>query len=415
VIQKMDTHKLLYRARLFLEEGRYEAALKELVAIGPVDEKQQRDTDYLLGWCYVQLKQWNDALRVLSPLVKQISEHGEQGALLERERLALHLLHLGIAAVNLSHYEDASQHFALCLKVLHDRRVHLPAVRIKARYSLGMTCIMRGLYTTAVRHYEEALRLCQHYRDEEELAHIYHGLCEVYRDMGDFARADFAGHEALRRYQERADRSMEARVHHLLGHNYFLVGDYRAAEDHYTTSLRLAMNYNSPKLVMLNYAALADVCLAEGRLQDAKYYCDLALEYMQRTNDAHMRSRTYLVIARVSHATARRAGGAARRQLLEETIAWLEKAKEELAQTQAYPDIAEVYESLALAWEDLGRVEEAIACWRSGYESLSRTIELSDVPPQSRGFYTFARADDTRTNVPDMHMKCLYGLKAIRV
>jgi tetratricopeptide (TPR) repeat protein len=416
VIQNMDTHMPLYRARLFLEEGQYEAALKELEAVRPVDEKQRRDLDYFLGWCYVQLKQWDEALRVLSPLITQISEHSEQETLLERDRLALHLLNLGVAAVNLSHYEDASQHFALCLKVLHDRRVHLPAVRIKARYYLGMTCIMRGLYTTAVRHYEEALRLCHHYRDEEELAHIYHGLCEVYRDMGDFARADSVGHEALRLYQQRGDRPMEARMHHLLAHNYFLSGDYRAAEEHYTTSLTLSLSEDRAKLVMLNYAALADVCLAEGRLQDADYYCQLALEYMQRTSDAHMRSRTYQVIARVSHAAARRAEDEERRrQLLEETMAWLEQAKSELAQTQAYPDIAEVYESMAVALEDLGRVEEAIACWRSGYEVLSHTVELSDVPPQSRGFYTVARADSAQTNVPDMHMKCLYGLKAIQV
>jgi len=52
-------------------------------------------------------------------------------------------------------------------------------------------------------------------------------------------------------------------------------------------------------------------------------------------------------------------------------VAWFQKSRESLASTQAYPDIAELYGRLALALEELERVEEAIECWRSGYEMLS--------------------------------------------
>src|SRR6266487_4536741 len=192
---RTNPQMLLYRARLFLEEGRSDEALSALESIHTEDEKQQQDVAYLLGWCYIQRKQWKEAVQVLTPLA-QIKPEGEADTLLERERLALYLLHLGEAAINLSHYEDASQHFTNCLKVLHDRRVHLPSVRIKARYSLGMTCIRRGLYSAAIQHYEEALRLCRHYNNDDELAHIYHGLCDAYRNIGDFARAMTVGQEA---------------------------------------------------------------------------------------------------------------------------------------------------------------------------------------------------------------------------
>lgn len=375
MIQHSELQMSLYRARLLLEEGRHEAALLVLEAIRTEDAQQQREVTYLLGWCYIQRKQWRDAIRVLSPLLEHVQIEGEQETLVERERLALYLLRLGEASVNLAQYEDASLHFTICLRVLQDRRVHLPSVRIKARYFLAMTCITRGMYTAAIQHYEEALRLCRHYNEEEDVADIYHGLCDAYRHIGDFIKADIAGQEALCRYQERMDRQKEARMHHLLGRIRFLLSDYREAADHYTESLALATNHNGPTLALVNCAALADLRLAEGRLEEAKRYCQLVLEMMERTPDSHMRGVAYHVVGKVTHEEARHFSGEEQHALLGETVSWLEKANAELALTQAYADMAEVYGSLAQALEDLGRFEEAIKSWRAGYEVLSHAKE----------------------------------------
>ncbi|QBD79227.1 tetratricopeptide repeat protein [Ktedonosporobacter rubrisoli] len=366
-----DIQMMLYRARLLLEEGQNEAALASLEQIHTQDEKQQRYVAYLLGWGYTQLKRWDDAIRVLSPLLEHVHDMDQQETLIERERVALYLLRLGIAAVNLSHYEDASQHFSMCLKFLHDRRVHLPVVRIQARYSLAMTCIMRGLYTAAIRNYEDALRLCRHYEEKEEVPHIYYGLCDAYRHTGDFISACTAGQEALRLYQERSNRAMEARMHHMLGQIRFQIGDFRDAADHYTESLAIATSHNSPTMIMLNCASLADLRLAESRLDEAKRYCQLALENMERVDNAHMKGSAYCIVGKVVHEDARQARDTQKRLLLEEAVSWFEKAKEQLASTQAYADMAEVYEYWASALEELGRVEEAIECWRFGYEVLS--------------------------------------------
>jgi tetratricopeptide (TPR) repeat protein len=373
-----DVQKVLYRVRLQLEEGRYEAALAVLQEVHSDEEQQQREVAYLLSWCYIQSKRWADAIHMLSPLLKREELVKERETLAERERSVLSLLHLGIAAVNLSHYEDASHHFTLCLKVLHDRRVHLPSVRIKARYSLAMTCLMRGLYAAAIHHYEEALRLCQYYHQEEVLPDIYYGLCSVYRCVGDYISAYTAGQEALRLYQQKADRSLEARVHTILGRISFLLNDYREAADHYTESLAIGTSCQSPTMVMLNCAALAELRLAEARLDEAKRYCQFALEVMERTESAHMRGRTYHIIGKVSHAEAREAEGELQQQLLEQAMRWYEKAKEQLAQTQAYADIAEVYGAWAQVLEDLGRAQEAIKYWRSGYKVLSRKTSLAE-------------------------------------
>ncbi len=365
---------LLYRARLLLEEGRSEEALSTLKSVQTEDEKQQQDIAYLLGWCYIQRKQWDEAVQVLAPLA-QIKSEGEVETLLERERLVLYLLHLGEAASNLGHYEDAALHFTACLKVLHDRRVHMPSVRIKARYALGMTCIRRGLYSAAIHNYDEALRLCRHYNNDEELAHIYHGLCSACRYIGDFARAVTAGQEALILYRQKANREMEARVQNLLGNISFLLGDYREASDHYTESLAIATGFNGPTMAMINCVALADVRVAEGRLEEARRYCQFALETMEHSHNAEMSGSVYHAIGNVTYEEARRAQGSKRKELLEEAISWYKKASEQLSPTQAYAERAEVFGHWAHALEDLGCEQEAIDLWRSGYTVLSQKAE----------------------------------------
>lgn len=372
MIHNTDTKTLLYRVRLLLEEGRREDALAWLETIQPEDEEQKRQVAYLRGWEYIQGKQWNAALEVLSPLLDKSTNREEQDMLLDRERLAHHLLQLGMVEVDNGCYEDASIHFTLCIKVLHDRRVHLPTVRIQARYSLAMTCLVRGLLPAAIQHYEEALRLCHHYDNNDYLADIQHGLCDTYRRTGDFLKANSAGQEALRLYELAGDGAQQARMHNMLGRIDQLLGYYKEASDHFTESLALATLHNGPLMMMVDCAALADLRLAEGRIDEAKRYCHIALETLKRCDNPHMAGSAYHVVAKVTTHDAMRKEGKERTELLEEALTWYQKASEQMELTQAYSDIAVMYGDWANALEELGRSLEAIECWRLGYDALSQ-------------------------------------------
>jgi tetratricopeptide (TPR) repeat protein len=244
-------------------------------------------------------------------------------------------------------------------------------VRIKARYSLATVCLGRGLYPAAIQHYEEALRLCRHYGKPEELPHIYHGLCYARLHTGDLERAEMDGSEALSLYQQRHDSPMEARMYSLLGRVAYGQGDYRAATDRYAEALAIVNQATSPTMVMLLCANLAEARLAEGRLDEARRYCQRTLENMQRADNAHMKGTAYHKIGRVAREEARRATGQYRQQLLEEAMSCFQQAKELLVATQAYADTADVYSDMAQVFEELGRAEEAIECLRSGYDALS--------------------------------------------
>jgi tetratricopeptide (TPR) repeat protein len=375
VMQNEDIKTLLYQSRLLVEEGRYNAAQTILETIHPEVEKQRQDVAYLLGWCHVQRKQWVEALRTLVPLLKEKNKHFEIEIAQEREQHTFALLLLGLAAVNLASYEDASHHFTRCLKVLHDRRVHLPVVRIYARYYLARTCQMRGLYSAAIQHYDEALRLCHHYHDEQVQPDIYRGLCDVYRYSRNLTKAYLAGKEALDLYKAMPDRQMEACMHNRLGRVCFLLSDYQSASEHYAESFAIATSVNDPTMLMMSSAALAEVRMTEERLEEARHYCKLALSAMEHTNDIHRQGRVYHVIGKVTHEGSRLSSGYSKQVLLEEAATWYEKANMYLRKTQAYRGMDELYGGWAQVLEELGRVSEAIDCWRAGYAVLHHTLK----------------------------------------
>src|SRR6266567_2740431 len=305
MVQRMDIRLMLFRARLLLEEGQADRALSILETIQTDDENERREITYLLGWSYTLTERWEDVTKVLSPLPKFVESEGDQEGPLERVRLAYSLLRLGQAAVNLSQYEDASRHFSRCLKVLKSKRIHLPMAELRARYSLAMACLMRGMYAAAIQHYELALRLCLYLDDDEEIGNIYYGLCESYRRSGKLIEAQLACVKALELYERCSNH----------------------------------------KMVMVNCTALAGVRLAEGRLEEAKRYYERALENIDRIQhkDKYLEGLTYLMCGKVAQAEAGRAEGDQRRRLLEECIAWFERAKGGLSSSQSYIEVTELY------------------------------------------------------------------------
>ncbi|GAC1424422.1 MAG: hypothetical protein PVS3B3_04070 [Ktedonobacteraceae bacterium] len=366
-MQTMQTQASLNRTRLLLEEGRSEAARAVLDAIQVDTDAQQRDVTYLLGWYYIVSRQWDNAVQTLSPLLAPGAHEDEQVTLLERERLIIYLLQLGQTAVNLAHYEDASQHFIRCLKLLHDRRVYLPAIRIEARYNLAMTYIMRGSYVVAIQHYDEALRLCRHYELNEALPAIYYGLSEAYRCLGNFTKAHEAGREALRIYQERGDEPLQSRIYTMLGRISLLLGDYDAALNYYTRSYTLAVSNTRYKMVMISCTALAEVYAEQGRMSEAKEYAHRALEVTAQVEDAYLCGIIYATIGKVTLMEARLTPGNARQGLFEEGISWLQKSVSQLKTTQASKDLAQTYVSLATVLEEVARSQEALSYWKLAY------------------------------------------------
>jgi tetratricopeptide (TPR) repeat protein len=374
--QMAENKKLLFRARLLLEEGQSDRALEILEAIVPDDEEQRQEVAYYLGWCYVLHKRWGDANAALSPIIPiadDEEESGEPEKRIDRERLALCYLRLGNVAVQFTHYDQATRHFSRCIKLLNDKRVKLPPmIRVKAHYSLAMALMMRGLYQAAIQQYNEAVHHFLYIEDDEELGNIYYGLAATYQQMGKLEEARFAGERALELYTRAGKFNREGITHNLLGHIALDARDYRVASDHFTQALAISKTHTGPMRAMMNCAALAEVRLAEDRLDEAKRYCELARDMIGEVSNNYFCSQTYLTTAKVSHTAAQRVEGEERRQLLEETITWLEKAKGYLTEAEAHAAAAEIFQLWGQTLEELGQYREALVFWRSGYETLTK-------------------------------------------
>jgi tetratricopeptide (TPR) repeat protein len=230
---------------------------------------------------------------------------------------------------------------------------------------------MRGLYPAAIQHYEEALRLFLYVDNDDELAHIYYGVCDTYRKAGQLREAQLAGEKALHLYERTENHPLEGRMHNQLGKIAFLLGHFKKAADHYTEALAIAVSSGGVQMAMLNCAALAELRLAESRLEEAKRYSQRAQELSQRSQSSFLRGQTYLVVGKVTFAEARETEDTHKRERLEEAIEQFEIAHSHLSLTEAYDELAETLVCWAQAVEALGRAEEAMHLWRSAYQTLA--------------------------------------------
>jgi tetratricopeptide (TPR) repeat protein len=368
-----DTERSICRAHLWIEEEQYDLALATLQHIETDNPEQKRQIVYLTAWCQTRLEHWTEAQCLLSNLYPQgsIEESWNDTKHNERERRAFYLLCLGNAAINLNRFEEASQHYTQCLKLLSERRVNLPQVRIKARYSLGLTCIMSGFYAMAIQHYEEALRLCKNDPDHEDLPEIYYGLCDANRLQDKFDEAYTFGVKALELYEKRGTRIMEGRMQNMLGGICYQIREYGEAADHYLESLSIATLDNNQKMKMVNFTALADLRLAENRQEEAERYCQRALEVADGMHDNYYLGLMYLTCGKVTLAESEQAEGEQREILFSNARTLFEKAEEHLSQTQASVLLGEVYGRIAQMLEKSGQSREAITYWKTAYVSLS--------------------------------------------
>ena len=377
--KKYDKERSIYHAQLWLEEGRYDLALSALQHIQTHNSEQKRQIAYLSAWCHTILEQWTEARCILLHFYppSSIEENWNNEKHNERERRAFYLLCLGNAAMSLKRFEEASQHYTQCLKLSSERRVNLPHVRIKALHSLGLSCNMSGFYVMAIKQYEEALQLCKNIHEYEDLPDIYYGLCDANRLHGKFEDAYSYGVKALELYEDRGIRGKQGHVQNLLGRICYQMREYNEAAEHYLESLSIATQDDNQEIKLVNFTALADLRLAEERLDEAQRYCEHALEVADGLEDNYSLGLMHLTCGKVTVAESEQATGEQHDILYTKAREFFEKAKELLAQTHDSVLLSEVYSKIAQMLEQSGQPQEALSYWKTAYASLSHSTGQS--------------------------------------
>lgn len=371
--QEIDIQLLLYRARLLLEEGQSELALSIFSVIQSDNKQTQNQITYLYGWYYMQVRQWEKASTTLAPLLCADDAIAPLPQI-ERELQAVILLHLGMVATTMNLSDDAIDHFTRCLKLLHDRRVHLPQVRIHAHVWLGKMHLLRASGALAIQHFEEALRLCHHYQDEQALPDIYHGLSRAYRTNGVLPQAYQYAQQALQLYEQQANSVMGVQLHLLLGQFSMRDKHSQDAIAHLQTALNLASAQHEKVLTVRAAVSLAELQLAEGHLTEARQYSQHALQAIDSGIGSSLCGLVYYTVGKISGVEAQQVEGEQRTLLLEEANRYFEQADGQLKIGQdGAPEthLTDLYTIWGTVLEALGRPEAALNCWRSGYRLLS--------------------------------------------
>ncbi|HEV7237550.1 MAG TPA: hypothetical protein VGN15_15285, partial [Ktedonobacteraceae bacterium] len=163
-------------------------------------------------------------------------------------------------------------------------------------------------------------------------------------------------------------------THNLLGKIALLLGDSREAMDHYALAFAMGAK-GGTTMYVLNCSGLAEVRMAEERFDEADEYCRIALEYMReaKEKDNLLFGQVYMLSGKVKCAEAEHAENGRKERLLKDAVKWFERAEEHLTLTQAYTEMAELYGFLARTLEELGKDQDAIRYWKSGYEVLAAT------------------------------------------
>ena len=161
----------------------------------------------------------------------------------------------------------------------------------------------------AIKQYEEALQLCKNMPEHEELPDIYYGLCDANRLLGKFEDAYPYGVKALELYADRGIRIKQGYVQNLLGSICYQMREYNEAADHYLESLSIATQDDNQEITLANLTALADLRLAEERLDEAQRYCEQALEVADGLDDNYNLGLMHLTCGNVTVAESEQVEG----------------------------------------------------------------------------------------------------------
>src|SRR5579883_2719139 len=154
--EPVTTELLFQRAYLLIAEGHIENALATLDDIQAENTEQKREVAYLRAWCSMLRDRWDEAAQFILPqeisgeTIADIQELGRT----ERRRRPYYLLVMGDVASRLRSYDQAIEHYTLCLRLLGERRMNDPNRRIRALLGLGRCYLETGSSTNALEYYQ---------------------------------------------------------------------------------------------------------------------------------------------------------------------------------------------------------------------------------------------------------------------
>lgn len=166
------------------------------------------------------------------------------------------------------------------------RKIRLVQYEVDALNTLGIVTRKKGLYAEALAHHHAALALIQQHKlGTWYLQTIYHTLCLVHTEQGNFKVAIEYGYKALHEAEKQNDTLSQAISNNNLADIYFNIEAYPKALQHYRRALHLATLTNNRYGQGLLSGNIGSVYYETGMLDSARIFYERSLVIATEEHD----------------------------------------------------------------------------------------------------------------------------------
>ena len=368
VVHSHSLHKLLQRqeaielmfleAEVSLQQGEALQAGEQLqqIATKNLKRRQQAQLQYLLGWAYLQMAQFEESKNALLEAARFAKDPGVFSSM---NLQILNMLGSMFAATH--NYAEALGSYQRCLDLLASDQQRNPFFMIQVYTNMG-ECYMRlNQLEQAVKMFQQAAGLTGELASTEQLRSMYASICLYHTNVGEYELAALNGEKCLHLYDQEARLRGRGELYYRIC-RAVMVRDQEQARAFLEAALRQeseGWDSLSVASITLNLAAWY---LAHDRVAEAKEYARKAYEGAQPFEETIIAAETSLLLGQIAYTESRDEEGGAR---FADGLAMLERLglREELAEWLV---------RYAQLLEDGGRTEEALRYWKRVVEFRQR-------------------------------------------
>ncbi len=361
---------LLRQAHENLAQGQAEESKMLLTRLIENQPEPPPEIEYLLAWIAAEQNDWEEVGKLTNaPLFVQKALDTEDWltATSVRRRRPGYFLRLALAARTLGYPQEAITHSQHGLKLLDERRMNIPEVRLQIHIMLGMLAIDTGDTDQAILQYETALELCGQDPTNPLLAAIDEGLCEAYLQQKLFSQALEYGKQGLLISDNACKGERKEHLLLLLSRCSSALHDIDQAHTWIRQARNLANDSGIAERIARTLLAQAELLFEEGNWHAARQNCE------QASTSAHdTLSQGQIALLRGKIAEAEWSADPEKSSdLADEAMTFYEQAQSIFTNSDipiAKTHIVEVSVHQARLLENRGQTNEALTFWKTAYE-----------------------------------------------
>jgi len=185
----------------------------------------------LLGWTYYKAGDYNKAMRIFTPALKQAEELGNKVG------MGYCLNAIGAVYFDKGDYDKAMDNYERSLELreeLGDKRTMMVSLQ-----NIGHIYKHNGDYENALDSYEKSLKIAEEIDDKKLMGYNLHSIGFIYENNGDYEKVFDYFTRSLKIHEELDDKSAMRYGLFYIGFVYLIKSDYDNALDYYHRRLRI--------------------------------------------------------------------------------------------------------------------------------------------------------------------------------